>query len=202
MQTQPKAVLAALLPSPVRIGGGRLLPVTLGGLAMLHCIQSPFVDEGEPSKLEVYAAGYILSKPWVDIAAEYQKGVMGDNALIWAEGNKICLDELCEAISIVIKNGFASAAKTKFPSSDDDVVQMIASPFGNGLGYLLTIIETLMFNYKWTVEYTLSQPVATAFVLITAHRINEGADWDSEPSYAEREIDTDGIKKYLENMKL
>ena len=203
MQTQPKAVLAALLPSPVKIGGGQLRPITLGGLTMLHSIQSPFVDEGEPSKLEIFTAGYILSQPWEAVAAEHQAGVLGEKSLEWAQTNNIDVDSLCNAISVVIREGFASAAKTRFPTSDDDsVIQTVVSPFGNGLGYLLTMIETLISNYHWTVEYTLNRPAATAFALITAHRINEGADWDGEPSYAEREIDTDGIKKYLENMKL
>ena len=202
MQAQPKTVLAALLPSPVRVGGGRLLPVTLGGAAMLHCIKSPFVDEGEPSKLEVFTAGYILSKPWDKIVSEHQDGVLGENALNWSKKNKIDLDDLCHAVAAVIRSGFASAAKTRFPvEKEEQIVQVVPSPFGNGLGYLMTMVETLMFNYKWTMKETLRLPLTTAFALITSRRINEGAEFDGEPSYMERDNDFDGIKAYLDNMK-
>ena len=201
MQAQPRIVALALLPSPVQVGRGRLRPVTIGGMTVLHGIQSPFVEgEEEPTALEAFVAGYILSKPHAEIVAEHQDGKLGDNALTWAKRNKVDCDQLRVAIYNIIREGFSSAANTEFPTGDKfTIVEDVVGDDGNGLGYLLTLVQTLCKNYHWTLEYVMDRPLITAFALTTAGRISEGAEW-REFNYFERDRE-DEIRQHLANMK-
>jgi len=203
VQSQPRTVVMALLPSPMKVGGGRLRPITLGHLLMLHSIKSPFIEDvdAEPSSLETYTAGYILSKKWDDIASEYQDGKLGDNALEWVAHNNIDLEQLDIAIGTQIEKGFESAAQTQMPSADGGALVQSPSPDGNGIGYLLTIVEMLCETYKWTLEHTLDRPVSLVYAFITAHRISEGAEWH-ELNYFERDRDMGNVKTYLDKMKV
>jgi len=202
MQSQPRTVTLALLPAPVKIGLGLLRPVTIGGMAMLHAIKSPFVETGEPSSLDTFTAGYILSKPWDEIQIEHQEGVLGDNAISWAKTCGIDCDQLSLAIDEIITSGSSSAANVRMPSIDGSaIVGEAPNPDGNGIGYLLTIVEILCATYNgWTLEYVYSKPLITAYALIASHNVNEGAEW-REPNYFERDRNLGDIKKYLDNMK-
>ena len=184
----------------MKVGGGRLRPVTLGGLALLHSIKSPFLEDGTPSALDTFTAGYILSRPWMEAWGEHQDGKLGDNAIAWTKANHIDKDDLAAAVSEQISVGFSSAAQVDVPQDDGSILIESPSPDGTGMGYLLTIIETLCSIYHWTVEYTLNRPVVTAYAMVAAHRINEGAKW-REPNYFERDRDMGEVKAYLERMK-
>ena len=197
MRPQPKTVAAALLPPPANVGKGWLRPVTIGGLVLLHGLKSPYVEIGEPVELETLVAGYILSQPYAIVVGEHQCGLLSNHALAWAELNEVNCDQLSAAISVIIKHGFSSSAETKFPTHDGFNVEHFGED-GNGLGYILTMIDTLCSNYHWTLEYVLELPLITAFALIVSHRVCAGADW-REPSYFERDLDFSEIKARMES---
>jgi hypothetical protein len=63
---------------------------------------------------------------------------------------------------------------------------VIGGQNGNGLGWLLTLVDSLCSAYGWTLAEVWRTPLATALVLLTARRLANGAEW-AEPDYYERE---------------
>lgn len=58
----------------------------------------------------------------------------------------------------------------------------------NGLGWVLTLLDTLMHEYGWKIRYTLWRvPLGTAFALYAAIGARYGND-PSGPTYVEQEM--------------
>lgn len=199
MQAQPQVVLDALLAIPMKVGAGRLRPLTLGALALLHHLKSPLVHEGSPSELETLVAGYVLAAPFAEVVEHLSTGRLGDIALTWAQQHSVSCDALHPLIRETIAAGFAPAAKTRFPNADEPT-QLVENPFGNGLGLVLTLLERTCDTYKWPISTVLETPMAQLLVLLTAHNVSSGAEWQ-QPSYMEAaQVPFDELEQLLESM--
>jgi hypothetical protein len=72
-----------VLPPTVRLGGRRLLPLTLGHAVLLEAVESPFAPGGEITQLpgagDNALAWWILTRPW----QEARDGIDGRAARFW-----------------------------------------------------------------------------------------------------------------------
>ena len=198
MQRQPQTVIDALLPLPVKIGTTAVCPVTLGGALLLDRLHSPFSAGGEYNALDVFVAGYVLSREYTVAALEHSEGKLVANAQAWADTNKVDVDTLAGAIKGLMAAAFDPWAETKM-QQDPGGMMVQGGDVGNGLGEVLTMLSQMCEWNHWTMEYVLTRPLSMLFALHVAHRINRGEDW-MEPSYQQREADFDGMREGLEQL--
>jgi hypothetical protein len=182
---------------PMKVGKTRFRPATLGGILLLDKLQSPLLEtDEESSALDCFVAAYILGHDYREVAVVHAEGELQQVALAWCQENWDKDTDLEPCIRECLGMAFETLAKTKWPDSAQTTE---VSLFGNGLGYVITTVDLLCNHYGWTVEHVLAMPAAMAFAMLTARKINTGAQW-SEPSYLEREQDFDALGEYLDKM--
>lgn len=190
MLRNPAIAIAALRAASLgsNANGPLAGTVTLERLLWLEVVQSAAPDE---SALSAITAAFVLWAPrdTVAKALTQDSGLRTQNcALAWAETLPPgALADLPRAVSEAIAAAFQSCGETVFPAlSSGGGTTILSVQAGNGLGWLLTLIEALAAEYGWRVGDLLELPANTAFALWTAARLRHGADW-SGPSYADLE---------------
>lgn len=168
-------------------------------MLMLNRIESPLFGDKTITELDVYVAGYVMSLDFADAVRQHCDGLLADKAMQWADNGAAGAVEMYKVIQGLLVEGFKSAASTRWPSFGGGTMQTDTGEHGNGMGWVLTTIDCLCADYGWTIEYVMNLPMATAFALLTARKINQGAEW-TEPSFYERDQDFDGIKKFIEGI--
>jgi len=198
VKAQPKTAVNALLALPLPIGKAKLLPPSLGVMLLLECLDSPFVrEEAETAtSLDTFVAAYILASGFEKASAVHIEGKLRDEAVKWCGENWQKDYDLKDVIQALLIAAFAPLAKTH--SALEKGISEV-NVYGNGLGYLLTTLDALCADYGWTIEYALSIPMATAFAMLVARKINSGEEW-SEPNYFERDMDFGAVEKYITAM--
>jgi hypothetical protein len=188
-----------LLPVPARAGTAQLRPLTFGGALLLDRLQSPLTVGGEATDDDVIVAGYLLTLPYRLAAAEHCDGVLERNAKQWAEDTEQRVSDLEAVVVGLLIEAQQPAADTRFPLPQGVIEEETVSQHGNGLGFVLTATDLLCGDYGWSLDEVLEMPVATAWALIVARRINNGAKW-REPNYYERELDFEAIRKQIDGI--
>ena len=119
------------------------------------------------------------------------------NAKQWAIDTGQRVSDLEAVIIGLLIEAQTPSADTRFPLPQGVIEEETVSQHGNGLGFVLTAVDLICGDYGWSLDEVLEMPVATAWALIVARRINNGAKW-REPNYYERELDFDKMRKQIE----
>lgn len=113
----PSAVLTALFPDRIDVGGLPLRPLSLGDFILLEKIDSPIleldgVEEPEIGPLDLAAAIYLLATPFAQVAEQLNGGRHAFDQAVLAFASRVPAGEVLAAgakVRAAIAAGFATA---------------------------------------------------------------------------------------------
>ena len=116
----PNAAVEAITASGERVGDIVLEELTLGRVALLERVNSPFakgsVDTAKVSTADILTVGYILAAPVAGVMAQVRDGTFETAVVEWADGIAVRdIGKMSDALGRIFKRVEAVA-----PSGADD----------------------------------------------------------------------------------
>jgi len=187
--SQPQIAVRALA-ADCSHGAPPPCPLTLRHVLALAALG--LADPGaELSALDEYRRAFLLSQCGSGLSAAIPPS--DDAVLDWANALPAAAAApqlLRDAYALQWRDACDALGELRPPKHGDDdrfIEEItVGEDKGNGIGWLLTIVEAFAADYGWRVGEILDLPVITAFALLTASRLRNGWTW-SGPSYADEE---------------
>jgi hypothetical protein len=193
----PQIVLRSLLPSPLRISGLALLPVTIGHCLVLDRLGSAALT-GEPMKqVDLFRCLYVLGYDYQFAAARLDLGLDVFDAAVVEYSKTIPVIEETE-IQLILRAHLQGAGQSNADvefKQEEGAVQF--GPDGNGCGWILNLVSALLALTHQPMERILDTPVITAMALSVVDRVRAGAEWHETSWTACERQDGEGAEEEL-----